>query len=180
MPDPIDDAELYNYVVLGGMRSPGVVTLSGHDRKIDWDIKAATGQAGATMTRKGNSPIEFTASFYLVRDVGLGVDDIFEWSDFADKIRSTIAGKTPKALDIYHPDLAANGVKSVVMKALSGAKYDRKGGVTYDVQLIEYFPPKPARGAPKKVGNTKKPDPDAAALAELASLTAQYKSTPWG
>lgn len=183
MPDPIDDAELYNYVVLGGVRSPGVVTLSGHDRKIDWDIKAATGQAGATMTRKGSSPIEFTASFYLVRDEGIGVDNIFEWPDFAAKVQSTISGATPKALDIYQPDLAANGIKSVVMKSISGAKYDRKGGVTYDVQFIEYFPPKPSKGSPKgskTVGNSKKIDPDQAALDELSRLTQQYKSTPWG
>ncbi len=185
MPNPIDDEELYEGIVLAGVRSPGKVTLSGHDRVVNWDIKDGSGQSGATMTRKGEKPIEFTATFYLVQDVAQGIDDFAAWPAFLDLINSTVSGKTPKALDIYHPDLASNDIKSVVKSTVGGTAHDGKGGQTIAVKLMEYRPPKPAGGSPsgsatkpKKVGTA--PDPNAEAKAELARLTAQYTATPWG
>ncbi len=183
MLNPIDDEELYQSIILGGLRSPGQVTLSGHDRKIDWDIKTAPGTKGASTTLKGLPPVEFTATFYLVRDEALGIDDFSLWDDFYVQLMSTISGPTPKALDIYHPDLAKNDIVSVVLSSFGGVVHDGKGGMTITVRLLEYKPPKPKGGSPtgsKPKAKTKTPDPDAAALAELAKLTDEYKRTPWG
>lgn len=180
---PIDYPELYDSIVLAGKRSPGVVTLSGHDRVIGWDVKKGPGQSGATTTRTSDDPREFTASFYLVRDLSRGIDDLSLWPDFAALVLSTVSGATPKALDVYHPDLAASDIKSVVLKSLGGAVHDGKGGVTYVVKFLEYRPPKSKGGSPN--GSKTKPkidpnDPNAAALAELAALTKKYEETPWG
>lgn len=179
MTNPIDDPELYECVVLAGVRSPGKVTLSGHDREIDWDVKAASGQTGATTTLKGSKPCEFTATFYLVQDLSQGIDDFAAMNDFLDLVDSTVAGKTPKALDIYHPDLVDNGITSVVKKSTGGAVHDGKGGITYVVKFLEYKPPKPKGGSPNG-SKTAAIDPDQAALDELNKLTNQYQKTPWG
>lgn len=187
MPSPFDFPDLYSCIVLGGMKSPGVVTITGHDRKIGWDVKKGPGQSGASTTRTSEDPVEFTCSFYLVRDASRGVDDFERWDEFATLVYSTIAGQTPKALDIYHPNLAENDIKSVVLSSFGGAVHDGKGGVTYAIKFLEYRPAKSKGGSPNgssTKGNTKTKiapdDPNAEALAELARLTAQYNATPWG
>jgi hypothetical protein len=182
MINPLDHEFAYDSIVLAGVRSPGKVTLSGHDRKIGWDIKRGSGQSGASMTRTSEDPVEVTCTFYLATR-----EDFDAWPSFDGLIRSTTSGQTPKALDVYHPDLVANGITSVVLSSFGGVVHDGLGGQTVTVKLIEYRPPKPKGGSPNG-SKTKKPsnvqpdpnDPNAAALAELAALTAQYKATPWG
>ncbi len=174
--DPINDPELFNVIDLGGVKSPGVVTLSGHDDVVDWDVKAAEGQKGASMTRKGSKPIAFKASFYLATEEQIG-----QWPAFRDAINATVRGTTVTAVDIYHPRLATQGISSVVKGAIGGATDDGKGGQTIVVTFQVYAPPVAAGGSPSgSKASTKKNDPNAAANAELAALTAQYKATPWG
>jgi len=176
----LDNEDLYNVIVLGGLQSPGKVTLSGHDRKHDWDVKGGPSLSGATTTLKSTLPIEFSASFYLLRDVTQGIDDYATWPAFLAKINSTIAGVKPKALAIYHPDLAANGITAVVKATVGGATYDGKGGMTVVVKFQEYMPPKKKGGTPSGASKGQGPDPNAAAKAELEALTKQYQATPWG
>jgi len=176
--DPLNDPDLYDHIELGGIVSPGIVTLSGHDRKIGWDIKKGNAQSGATTTRTCDEPVEFTASFYLADE-----DDFDAWPTFLAVIDATVSGKTPKAVDVYHPDLAENGIKSVVKGTVAGAVHDGMGGVTRVVKFLEYKPPRPAGGSPngsKSGAASKAPDPNQAALDEIAKLTAAYQKTPWG
>lgn len=179
MPNIWDNEDLYNVIMLGGTTSPGQVTLSGHDRKVDWDVKTGPFLTGATTTVKAIPPIEFTCSFYMLRDPAQGIDDFANWPAFQQIIDSTVAGRTPKALDIYHPDLAANGITSVCKASVGGPKYDLKGGITIEVKFQEYKPPRKQGGTPK--GSTKKDDdPNADLKAQIAQLTQQYQNTPWG
>ncbi len=178
--NPIQDEEIYTAIYLAGTLSPGVVTLSGHDRVIGWDVKKAAGTKGATLTRTSEDPVEFTCSFYLTDEA-----DFEAWPAFATLLNSTIVGATPKALDIYHPDLASNGIFSVVLKSFGGVVHDGQGGQTIAVKLLEYRPPAKATGSPSgsKSAPKKKnaaPDPNADRKAELARLTQQYRDTPWG
>ena len=177
-PNPIDNEDLYDSVILAGVASPGKVTLSGHDRKVDWDVKAGPNIEGATVTLKTVKPIEFTATFYLVKDVAQGIDDFAKWPAFLAVINSSVQGGT-KALDIYHPDLASNDIKSVVKGTVGGTVHDGKGGQTIVVKFQEYKSPKAKSGTPAG-SKTGAPDPNAAALAQLAALTATYQNTPWG
>ena len=177
--NPIDDESLFNVVWLGGVKSPGKVTLSGHDRKAEWDVKNGPGITGATTTLKSIPPIEFTASFYLVRDDAQGIDQFAEWPAFLAMVESTIHDTKPKAIDIYHPDLASQTppIISVCKAKVAGVVHDGKGGQTITVSFQEYRAPKPAGGTPApKPAN----DADAKALAEIDRLTKQYQNTPWG
>ncbi len=166
--------DLYDFIIIAGETTPGVVKLTGHDRKVSWDVKTGAGQSGATTTLKDIPPIEFTAAFYLVSQ-----EEIDAWAAIDTLIRSTVAGAKPKALDVYHPDLATNGITSLVLASFGGVVHDGKGGQTITVKFQEYKPPKPKGGSPTG-SKAKGPDPNAAANAELAALTEQYKRTPWG
>lgn len=176
--NPLDNEDLYDAITLGGVRSPGVVTLSGHDRKIGWDIKKGPGQSGASITRTSEDPVEFTASFFLATR-----EQIQAWPAFLDLIKSTVAGTTPKALDIYHPDLASNDIKSVVLSTIVGVKHRGNGGQDVDIKFLEYRPAKNRGGSPNgsKTRTTKQkaPDPNQDLLDELSKLTNQYQNTEW-
>lgn len=185
-PNPIDDPELFEAVMLGGKRSPGKVTLSGHNRKVTWDVKTGNGQSGASTTLKDIPPIEFTASFFLVRDDAEGIDDISDWPDFQAVIEATVNGSTPQAVDIYHPDLARQvpPIKSVCKAEVGGVVHDETGGQTIAVKFQEYRPAVAKGGSPngssskggKSAGEA---DPNADVKAQLNNLTNQYQNTPW-
>ena len=126
--NPLDHPDLYDHIELGGVQSPGVVKLSGHDRKIGWDIKKGSGQSGATTTRSSDDPVEFTASFFLA-----DAEDIAAWPTFLAVVKSTVAGKTPQALEVYHPDLAENGITSVVQATILGTVHDGIAGSRWEI-----------------------------------------------
>lgn len=173
-------------LVLGTMRSPGVVALSGHDRADNWDIQQAKGKTGASTTLNGPPPAQFQASFYLADDsnvldgTGDAPSDFDVWEDFQRLCESMTAGPAPFALPIYHPDLARQKITEVTKASISGAVHDGKGGTTYVVKFLEFKPPKKKSAAKPSAkagsgiaGDPAKPDPNAAAKAELAALTDQ-------
>lgn len=181
-PRPYESPELFDSIILAGVRSPGKVTISGYGRVIGWDVKKAAGQKGATTTRTSEAPREFTCSFYLSDDptVDVDQDDLVTWESFQKLIESSVDEKKPKALDIYHPDLASRKIKSVVLANLGDVVHDGKGGQTIAVKFLEYMPPKPATGTPTGSKSKAKADPNADAKAELARVLAEYQRTPWG
>lgn len=173
MTDIYDHEDLYNAIVLGTARSPGVVKLSGHDREKQWDIQKAKGQTGATSQLQGDPIGQFTATFTLAEP-----EDFERWERFQFLLEQLTSGPKPIALPIYHPLLALNGFTEVSGAGIGGMVYDDLGRATVAVKFIEYRPPKPK--PPKKaqaetgvrIGTTtvEKPDPNAAAKAELAAL----------
>lgn len=180
MANPLDNPELYNIVILSGEASPGVCKITGHDRKIGWDIKAGSGQSGATTTLKDIPPVEFELDLHLATP-----EDFAALPAFLDLVRSTISGASPVAREIYHPDLAANDISSVVMASIGGLVHDANQGAHQKIRLLEYKPPKKKGGSPngsKTSAKTtsKAPDPNQAALDELKKLTEKYQATPWG
>ncbi len=171
-PDPKDD-DSFDFLELGGVESPGVVKLSGHDRKVNLDVKAGSGQVGASMTLKDIPPIPFTGTIYMADD-----EDFDDWPAFRDQCESTFIPKL-RGLEIYHPDLASQKITSVTVTSIGGIQHDGKGGRTAVIAFQEYKPPKPKTGTVSGSSASKaKADPNAAALKELADLTDQYKAIP--
>jgi hypothetical protein len=177
-------------IVFGTMRSPGLVTLSGHDRDKKWDVKPAKGHTGASMTLNGDDPGSFTATFALADDsnpryIDLDTPSVFDrWDEFQKLIESTTNGPKPFALPIYHPDLARNRFTEVINAGVGGMVPDGKGGKTVTVKFKEYKPAKKkksgsptAKASGPRVGVTtvSKPDPNAEAKAELAGLLEQAR-----
>lgn len=173
---PYSNDEALSKIRLGTTLSPGVVTLSGHDAPKNWDIKQATGYVGATTTLHGDNIRQFEASFYLVADEwGDGPDDFEAWDAFRKIIDSCVNGPKPKALPIYHPDLAEQGITEVTSGGVMGAVHDGKGGKTIKVKFLQYKPKKKKKAAPPAgaAPKTEAPDPNAAAKAQLAALLAE-------
>lgn len=164
MIDPFNGEDVWNKIVVAGIESPGVVRLSGHDRKIAWDIKEGTGQDGATTSRKGKPIGEFDAEFELSNDpTSPDSNDFDDWDSFQALLETSVSGKDPVALDIYHPDLARNHFSSVVLGSIGAMSLDGKGGGKIKVHFLEYNPPKKkaatgANGSKSKTEGDKKID----------------------
>jgi hypothetical protein len=184
-PNPAEFPELYESLLLGGVWSPGVVTLTGHDRTKAWDNQAAKGASGATSKLNGDPIGQFQASFYLVKDGSDDPeqDDFTRWETFQRLVESTTNGPKPVALPIYHPELLANGFTEVVNAGVGGKLWDDRGGCTVIVKFQEYRPEKPKKVASAtakssvRQGTTtvERPDPNAAAKRELAALVDEAK-----
>lgn len=178
-PNPWDHPELFDHLVLNGVRSPGKCRISGHSFIVDWDVQNGTGQKGANLSLKRIPLRAFTATFELA-----DVADIEAWPDFERVLYSSIPSSgDPIALRCEHPDLASRRITAVVLADLGGVEHSDNGGQKIVVKLQEYGPPKKKSGSPgTSSGNGKyppKPDPNAAAKAELAALLEQYKQSPW-
>jgi hypothetical protein len=185
MTRPLDDADALSVIVLGTMTSPGVCTISGHDRPKNWKKKPAKGKTGASMTLEGDDPQDFKVTFQLADDAAVegadGPSDFQLWDEFERLIRSTTDGPKPFALPIYHPDLARQKITEVTNGGIGGRVHDDKGGASHVVTFTEYKPAKKkATGSPTAknagtagTGAPAKPDPNAAAKAELAALLAE-------
>lgn len=174
MTTPNEFPEMFSTVVYGGKRSPGTVTLTGHDRDVDWDVQKAKGQTGASSTLNGFPVGQFQATFYLATPA-----DQLAWPAFQRVLESSVSGPEPKALSIFHPDLAVNKFTEVSVSSIGGAARDDRGGVTVLVKFIEYRPPKPkpsttasssASSAANAQDGQTRPDPNAELKRELADV----------
>lgn len=191
--NPYENESAFESIIYGSKKSPGQVTLSGHDRDRNWDIAAAKGQSGATTTLLGNPIGKFEASFYLVRDFLNDVDEFTEWDEFQRALDASTNGPEPKAFPIYHPDLTRNGFTEVAVESVGGMIHDGRGGAIVKVRFLEHRPPRPkptsktvvkpgagtnaGGGGGGGAGNQPvKPDPNQAAKDELAGLLEEAKA----
>jgi hypothetical protein len=178
MTDAYNNEELYSKLDVAGVKSPGVVTLSGHAITEDFDVTKGKGSDGATTTRQGRAPAEFTSSHYLVNDPTnpISGNEHSEWNDFVKLLQKYMTdGESPGAVDLFHPDLAVLRIASATPKKIAGLAYDGKGGATGTVAWIQYLPPKPkpassAKSSKTAVSKDGRPDPNAAIRAERDGL----------
>jgi hypothetical protein len=172
---PTTHPDLYRNVFIGDRFSPGTVSLSGYARKHDWNEQKPKGQTGAQTINRGPANGGFTATFFLV-----DLEQVREWDEFHRMLSASVEGPKPKALAAYHPDLVRNKIIDVVVAEIGDMVHDGKGGATVVCKFIEYRPPKPkpaskAAAGKTRTGTTTVNDPNAAAKAELAALTAQAR-----
>lgn len=164
---------IFKTLIVGGVESPGTVTLSGHDRTQEWEIKKPKGTTGTPPTNHGRNLMQFTATFFLADD-----DDRDAWDAFEKMLLATLpkSGK-PKALSCYHPDLISRGLSEIVVASIGGVTHDAHGGDSVAVKFIEHLPTKkhkPEQPAARK-GKTIA-DPNASLKKELDDLINQAKS----
>lgn len=159
MISPSANEELWRRIRFGKAISPGVVKLSGPGLVIGWDIKNASGAFGGSTTRVSEPLKEFEAEFYLSdEEDALGISDFDLWDDFEKVLRSSCDRATPKALDVYHPDLARVNITAAVVKSIGLVALDGKGGGTIKVAFVEYKPIKKISYAQTKTEGDKKID----------------------
>lgn len=135
--NPIAIPSLWEFILIAGVRSPGLAEVSGADRTYDWDTKTAPGTEGATSTYKGKGPVTFTVKFTFWEE-----EQIDQWNRFAPLLKYEAVKSVVKPVDIIHPALAQNGIGAAVTKKIGQLAHDGLGLWTVSVEFLEYFPPK--------------------------------------
>ena len=127
-------------IILGSNAMPGQWILQPGGKEFGWQIQQGWGLSGATVRPLGDllpGPI-FLVKFWNAMDW-----DLFQ--PFRDKYLSkavfTVAGAKTYAIGIYHPELAAVGVTSVVPKKVPWFCNNGKGLWTGMVEFLQYRKP---------------------------------------
>ena len=74
--NPLDHPDLFDHIVIAGVTSPGVASVTGASRAYDWDVKKGKGASGATVTFQGEPPAKFKVSLKLWRPEHFGAWDL--------------------------------------------------------------------------------------------------------
>lgn len=155
-----------DYIMLGGLRSPGRATIIGCGSPRDWDIRKGYGYSGAVVVFTGDS----LAKFKVAIDLWLPAH-FAEWNRFAKAcLAKPPLGLKPKAMDISHPLLELEPLKvtSVVVEDCSQFDEDDEGLYTCVIDFLQYRAPKPAIGKPlASIPNAVKKVPTAQDAADL-------------
>lgn len=135
----LDQPELYDRITLAGVRAPGLATVSGGARAFEWESKKSPGTEGSTDVFKGRKPataISVVLQFWEP-------EHHHAWRAFSRMLQDSVAGSTPTALDVEHPDLNANGIVSVSVNEIGQPEHDTGGISRVTFTLREYAPAKP-------------------------------------
>lgn len=177
--DIISGAEFprQDYIMLGGVQSPGCATITGAGCPRTWDVRQGYGYSGAIVVFTGDGLAKFDVH------IDLWLPSHFaEWNRFAKIcLAKAPLGTKPKAMDIAHPLLNMEPLKitSVVVEDVSQFEQDEFGLWTCTIKLLQYRAPKPALGKPlAAIPNavTKAPTAQDAAELEIQRLTAQFSA----
>jgi hypothetical protein len=141
---PISDPGSWDYVLLAGKRSPGVIPPGGVDfhRVFEWDKKKGKGTIGATPTFTGKPPAEGTITFHFWAD-----SHFRAWDSFVAMFDYDPTKKEPTALDVDHPELRRLKIKSLIVEKIGTIKDVGDGKWEVKIDCFEYTPP------PKISGN---------------------------
>jgi hypothetical protein len=146
--NPIDDPELYEYVVLEGQRSPGLAIVAGAANTAEWEKVKGKGSDWGSLKYNGEGLAEFTVDFRAWEP-----EHFVEWESFGLRFKRPASGTEPKAKDIAHPWLDELEIGSVVVGVLP--QWTALGGGLFSrvVKFIQYRAPKPA-AAGKATGSS--------------------------
>lgn len=127
-----------NYIVIGGMRSPGRARVSGADTVHEWDTKSAYGMSGAKSVYKGRNAIEFSVAIDMWKDEHFLAWDVFK------KFLEPPTLTNPTVVEIQHPILSASGITAAGVKKVGQISKGDNGLWTVDLDFIEIRPLKPS------------------------------------
>lgn len=171
MTNPFDDPQAWDYAILNGVRSPGLVKVEGFARKFDWKVMAPPGTFGGALWLQAVPP----AKGSLICTI-FSKEQWEQWQVWAfgalpelPRAQSGQATARPKVkpMAIYHPSLTTVGVSQVVFEGLEPLRLGSgPGQYVGKINLLEYLPPikavaKAAGPIPNVDVERRKPQPTA-------------------
>jgi hypothetical protein len=134
-----------DYVVIGGVRSPGIATIVGAHAPRRLVVRNGVGLSGATVRFQGVMLSEkFSVELRLY-----SVDDWNGWATFKDVVDVPPLGTRARALAIEHPILEDLGITSVLVDdVLQPVQEDDKGVWLIVIKLTQFQHPEFQASAP--------------------------------
>lgn len=174
MPNPIENADLYDVIVLAGQPSPGLAIVSGAGSPRNWDERRGYGLSGAFLVFTGDGLAKFQVRLLLWEP-----QHFAQWEVFSRLLARPQRGTRPKALDYYHPYHSEEplNIKSVVVEDVLQQEQIEPGLWAQDIKFIQYRAPKPFLAKPEgSTAQLNEPRAEDEADRVILNLVEQVKS----
>ena len=132
-PDPFLYPEVWDYVVVAGVASPGVCKVSKAKRVYEWDKKKGKGALGETSTFVQKPAVAFTLTFQFWTSA-----QIAAWDSFMLLLEYDPTKEAVQAVEILAAALARLGVAAVVTDSIGEMEHLGKGLFQVEVDVHEY------------------------------------------
>ena len=154
-PPSIFSPSIFDVVVIGGATCPGIVKLSGFERKWKWDKKGGKGASGVTPTMTGKDECTGVLKFF----VWTGLQFVL-WEGFRPQFKYDPTKQTLQAVSVYHPVLADLDIASLFCEHLSPFLEVSPGLWSCEDKMSEFTPvPKAAAVATPTQAKSNTPPP---------------------
>lgn len=162
-----------DYILLAGIKSPGLADVSGASSVRRWDEREGFGISGAFSVFKGRGLAHFSVKLRLYSDTDWAA--WYAWKQIVDKLptRRGGDGKDSGVLDIWHPLLEGLDIKAVAAAEVMQPEQTDNGEWTIEIKFLEFRYPKIALAKPEAAAATPV-DPVEEKI--IKPLTAQFQS----
>lgn len=142
--DPITHPQ--DYIVLAGLRSPGIAEIVGASSPREWDERKGYGLSGSFSVFKGRRLARFAVRlrFYTEQDWLLWAS----WKQLVDKVPTKRGGSSDGStnfdtgvLQIDHPILADLGIRAAAVEEVRQPEQTDHGEWTVEIKFIEFRHP---------------------------------------
>ncbi|AUX23351.1 uncharacterized protein SOCEGT47_038740 [Sorangium cellulosum] len=172
MPNPIEQPDLYDVILLAGQRSPGQAIATGAGSPRNWDERKGYGLSGAFLVFTGDGLAKFQVRLLLWEP-----QHFAEWESFSALLARPQRGTRPKALDYYHPYHEPLGIKSAVVEDVLQQDQVEPGLWAQDIKFIQYREPRPYLAKPEgSTATLNEPKAEDAYDKSIQYLKAQYQN----
>lgn len=153
--DPIANPVIWDFAIVGSVRTPGLCVVHEFKRKHEFDVKKSKGVYGATITFVGRPPAQGSMTFKLWQS-----QHFADLKDFLPNLKYDPTKSTVTAIDIYHPSLDLIDIRSVVCESIRNPINEGGQLWTCGIELLEYYPPPPVSAVATPTTSTPDTDPD--------------------
>lgn len=116
-------------------QSPGLAVVRGAEDVRMWDKRQGYGLSGALQIFRGRDLSEFDVTLTLSTD-----QDWADWASWRQLVARPPFGKIPKALDIWHPWLEEQEIRSCVVLKKGNWEPDGTGAFSITIRFREFRP----------------------------------------
>jgi len=153
-----------SFAKVKGVKTPGICVIEDADQSIAWDERAGPFLAGAFLVGGGRKLVHFSMRLTLLTS-----QDFADWYAFKPIVDRPPYGTRPKSLDIWHPWLVDQGVRSAVVEKLGQPKLSSDGSFEIKIDWIEFRIPKITLAKPEASSTPTSNDPVDKLIENLSS-----------
>jgi hypothetical protein len=153
-----------DYVVLNGLRSPGIAKVTGATDKRKWDVQIGVYGSGAITIYRGREISRFTVNITLV-----SADDWLGWAKWRKLVARPPNGTFIRtAMTIEHPWLRMLGIREVNVEEVGQPEENEETGAwNIAIKFLEFRLPTPSFAKPEGAKVKETDDPESRRIAAL-------------
>ncbi len=141
--NPISNPDAYDYVVISGVKTPGVARIVGAGSPRQWDKTKGPGVSGAWIKYMGTDLSEFSIILTIWTE-----EHWREWDAMRPMLLRQPVKPNDKHFEVVHPQLSELGIRACAVKDIATPEQKDDGLWEIEIKMIQFREPKTAIGKP--------------------------------